>query len=350
MPYQTKTGQWRAVKMIHGQRKTKLCKTKAEAKKWEAEQNAELWQVPTNTVCLLDVATAYLDYSKSRHHAHTFAAKQLALKRLFKYVRPNAAPEDVTPRLALAYLMDRAKADGNAAANKDRKHMAAFWQHGKKYYGFPGNPFQDLEKLPEDSQAHYVPPVEDFWKVYAVANAQDRILLLALLYTAGRRSEPFRWTWADDIDLQGKKIRLSTCKTADGSRKYQWLTMSARLHDALVEHKLRTGGRGHVFQNPKTGEALKDKKHTFTRLCDKAGVRRFNFHGIRGLCATLLAAGGVPMKEIQHVLLHSSMTTTDRYIRRIGGANDMLAAAFDRFDETERAGKVVPFPALKIGV
>lgn len=51
------------------------------------------------------------------------------------------------------------------------------------------------------------------------------------------------------------------------------------------------------------------------------------------------------MKEIQHILLHSRMTTTDRYIRRIGGTSDVLAAAFDRFDATRKAGRVIPFPA-----
>ena len=39
------------------------------------------------------------------------------------------------------------------------------------------------------------------------------------------------------------------------------------------------------------------------------------------------------------------MTTTDRYIRRIGGTSDVLAAVFDRFDATRKAGRVIPFPA-----
>lgn len=120
-----------------------------------------------------------------------------------------------------------------------------------------------------------------------------------------------------------------------------------RLYDALVAHKLASGGHGHVFTSKHTGEPYKCRKHFITRLCLKANVRLFNFHGIRGLTATLLADGGVPMKEIQHVLLHASMTTTDRYIRRIGGTNDMLAAAFDRFEEKKKAGKVVPFSACR---
>lgn len=53
------------------------------------------------------------------------------------------------------------------------------------------------------------------------------------------------------------------------------------------------------------------------------------------------------MKEIQHVLMHSSMTTTDRYIyiRRLGQTSDVLAAAFDNFEETKMAAKVIPFAA-----
>lgn len=345
MAYQLKDGRWRAVRMIAGQRKTKICPTKAAARKWEAEQSAGLWQARTNTVCLLDALTRYLDYSQARHHAKTFEAKRHAARRLLACVRKNALPEDVTPRVALRYVMDRARESGNAAANKDRKHMCAFWEYGIRFHGFPPNPFKQVEKLPENSTPHHVPPVEDFWKVYAVADEVDRVMLLALLYTGGRRGEPLRWTWEDDMDLQERRIRLSTCKTADGSRKYEWLSMPRGLYEALSWLKQTTGGRGHVFTSKKTGEPYKERKHFIERLCRKAQVRGFNYHGIRGLTASLLAQGGVPMKEIQHILLHSRMTTTDRYIRRIGGTSDVLAAAFDRFDEMKDAGKTPPFPA-----
>lgn len=282
-----------------------------------------------------------------RHHPATYTGKKIAIRRIFSYIKPDDGPEAITPKIALAYVMDRVKTTSNAAANKDRKHISAFWEWGRKFYSFPPNPFKEVAKLPENSTPHYVPPIEDFWKVYAIADEIDRVMLLALLYTAGRRSEPMRWIWEEDIDLREKRIRLSTCKTKDGSRKYEWLSMPAKLHEALCAHKLRGDGRGHVFISRATGEAYKDRKHFITRLCDRAGVKRFNFHGIRGLCASLLAQGGVPMKEIQFVLMHSSMTTTDRYIRRLGHTSDVLAAAFDSFEETKMAAKVVPFTASK---
>ena len=340
--------------MIAGRRKTRLCKTKAEAKAWEAAQNLENWQeqdAAIPTASLLDAANAYLDYSQHRHHPATYAAKRLAFRGLFAVVSPEASPETLSPRTALALLTSRARAAGNAAANKDRKHLAAWWKWCIDFQGFPAiNPFAAVRRLPEDSQPHRVPTAEEFWRVYAVANADDKVMLLALLYTGGRRSEPLRWKWEEDVDLTERRIRLSTCKTRDGSRKYAWLTMPAALHDALVTHKLATGGKGHVFTGPK-GDAYRCRKHLITRLCRKAGVEPFNFHGIRGLCASLLARGGVPVKEIQAVLMHSNITTTDRYIRRIGGTADILAAAFDAFDAAkEKAGKVTPFPANIAGI
>lgn len=345
MPYQTKNGRWRAEKIINGQRKTKLCKTKTEAKKWEAEQTAEDWHAAqTRMACLFDVADAYLSDAKSRYHASTYESKRFALRLLIKEAGPAATPDDITPRLALSIMMKRARSVSNSAANHTRKQLAAFWVYASSYYGWPReNPFRDLKRLPENGEHHYVPPASDFWKVYAVADEVDRTLLLALLYTAGRRSEPFRWIWENDIDLTNHRIRLSTCKTKSGSRRYEWMTMPERLYDALARHRSANGGSGFVFRSKRTGEQYVTRTQWLVRLCKRAGVQHFNYHGIRGLCATLLAANGASMKEIQGVLMHSNMLTTDRYIRSIGGASNRLLDAFSAFEKETAASKIVPF-------
>lgn len=59
---------------------------------------------------------------------------------------------------------------GNAA-NKDRKNFMAAWNWGTVYTPptLPkNNPF-DIAKMPEVRSPRYVPPLEDFWKVYNVA-------------------------------------------------------------------------------------------------------------------------------------------------------------------------------------
>ena len=95
------------------------------------------------------------------------------------------------------------------------------------------------------------------------------------------------------------------------------------------------------------GEPYIERNHFIVRLYKSPCVKAFNYHGIRGLCVSLLAEGGVAMKDIQHILMHSNMTTTDRYIRRLGGTNDVLASIFDSFDQTKTTSKIVPFKAIK---
>ena len=59
-------------------------------------------------------------------------------------------------------------------------------------------------------------------------------------------------------------------------------------------------------------------RNAFMRqLCEAAGVKRFGFHGIRHLFASILASRNVPLVEIQKMLRHSSINTTARYIHSL---------------------------------
>jgi integrase len=55
------------------------------------------------------------------------------------------------------------------------------------------------------------------------------------------------------------------------------------------------------------------------RLARAAGVRkRVHAHGLRHLFATELEAEGAPLSMIRDLLGHSSLATTDTYLRRLG--------------------------------
>ena len=334
MPYQMSNGKWRAKRMINGQTKTKVFPTKQEAKKWEAMQSAETWEAQeetlTPTTSLLDWANAYFRMAEERYVKSTLRQKRRAFRHLFKTINPSLTPDKLTPTLVMEMLSVVSKRVTPNEANCTRTHLSAAWAWGKKYFRLPYiNPFAETERLPADKHPRYVPPAEDFQRVYAVADKPDQTLLLLLLHTGARRGEAFRLTW-DDIDLQNRRIRLGTRKTGHGGMEYAWVRMSTELYEALAQHR-QTAHPHHVFINQKgTGLTGRSYEKVMHNLCRKANVKPFCFHAIRHLTATVLAYGGLDFPSIQAVLRHKSPNTTARYIKSLGVDPAKLDAVFGK--------------------
>ena len=230
MPY--KRGmKWYAQVRKDGLKREKIFLTKKEAVDWEAEMRRKPvseWLERTDTTCLADWAQLYLDFAKSSFSTTTYKEKRSMFRNLFKDVDPSMPVAKLKPTIILSYVVKQKEARSGYAANKDRKNLVAAWNWGMKYMDppLPGpNPCL-VERMPEIRQPRYVPPEEDFWKVYEVAEGQDKVMLLAFLHLAARRSEIFRITWAD-VDFGNSRIRLWTRKRQGGSYEYDWLPMGS---------------------------------------------------------------------------------------------------------------------------
>jgi len=348
MPYQMKSGKWRAKKMIHGVVKTKVFDTKQEAKKWEAVQEAADWSAKdsaTRTISLAEFATAYLDMAKDRFARTTYNEKALAFRHLFKAVHPTAPPEALTATTALEVLRKISLEVSSKSANNARKNYLAAWEWGRKFYGLPALcPFKEVDRFPANETPRYVPSETDFWRVYEAALPTDRAMLLLTLHTGARRGEVFKLKWSD-VDLTGRKIRLGTRKTGHGGIEYSWVPMTTELQTALGYHKLHgiRKGEDYVFPSPRTRIAFKNRCRWIKALCKKAGVKPFGFHAIRHLSATILAHEGLDIPSVQAILRHKNPNTTARYIKSLGVQPDKL----DRIFENRRGAKVLSFEAHK---
>lgn len=130
-------------------------------------------------------------------------------------VNPLSPVTSLTPGKVLAALRAQFGTRSGNALNKDRKNLVAAWNWGVKYLGLPmPNPCL-VERFPEERHLRYIPSEEDFWKVYAQACGQDRIMLLCYLHLGARRSEIFRLAW-EDANFDNSRVRLYT-------REYDWL-------------------------------------------------------------------------------------------------------------------------------
>ncbi len=328
---------WRAVVSVEGQRFEKLFpdgsdKSKRAAEKWEEAKRGKL-KSPQPTVTasptLFNLAEAYLDFVKDRQSRHTYVEKLGVMKRVLKTFGKDTYPEDIKPAEALAFLTQQYRARSGYAANKERKNIVTAWGWGKRYLQeFPDIPcpFHRVERFPEKRQPRYVPPEEDFWSVYKVAEGQDRVMLLTFLFLAARRMEVFRLKWAD-IDFARNSVTLWTRKRAGGSLEADPVPMVEKLKQVLLAWQKHCPVKADfVFVNigeesfcrQYIGQPFTNRQHLMERLCKRAGVREFGFHAIRHLTASIMYREGQPVSVVQAVLRHKSPQTTTRYLQNLG--------------------------------
>ena len=80
-----------------------------------------------------------------------------------------------------------------------------------------------------------------------------------------------------------------------------------------------------MFPDPKTGKPYFYRQKWLTELCLKAKVKKFGLHAIRHLTASILAQANVSRIDIQAILRHKNLSTTERYIRRISELRPALS-------------------------
>lgn len=320
MPFYNKTRKvWIGRVRLKDVKKQKVFEKKSDAKAWEAEtRKLILRERQTDIIYLIDFANKYLDYSKEKFVRKTYNEKKYAFKALLTSIDGKTPVHEITRSLALTHLRNENKSRSGNATNKDRKNLVAGWHWAVKYIdGFPqDNPFK-VEKFSEKRHPRYVPSKEEFKRVLDHAeSSQDRYMLTCYLYLGARKSELFNLKWSD-ISWTDKKLRLKTMKRKDGISEYNWLPMTEELVGHLADHKVECGDREYVFENPRTNRPYQERNRWFPRLCKKANVHPFGVHSVRHLTASILVEHDIPLIDIQTILRHKSITTTEKYLHRL---------------------------------
>ena len=332
MPTQMKDGRWRAHKQIGGRRKTKVCQTKAEAKKWEAAQDAKSWaaeeeQRQTLTISLGEWATAYLDYSKETHVRGTYDGKRMAFRGLFQVLEHKLPVDALTKQAAIKALRTIGRKVSGNTLNCHRKEYLAAWNWGIDELDLSELcPFARVKKARHDKQPRYIPPLKDVFRILDAAEPQDRVMLLVMLHTGARKGEVFRLRW-DDVDFETGSIRLGTRKRKGGGMEYDLLPMTTELRMALANLKAKASAL-YVFPRGQTGRPYQGRNRYMERVCRRAGVRHFGFHALRHLSASMMARAGLDLLTIQAMLRHKHSTTTNHYLRQLQGLRVDLDQVF----------------------
>lgn len=338
-----------------GMRTEKVFLTRKDALAWEAKMKrkpVEDWVERTDTACLGDWATKYLDYAKTKFSPATYAEKKAVFRFFFQHIDPAIPVSKLTAGKVLEYIMEQKEKRSGYAANKHRKNLVAAWNWGIKYFdpSLPQlNPCK-VERMPEVRHPRYVPPQEDFWRVYEVAEGQDQVMLLTFLHLAARRKEIFSLT-KQDLDFENNRVRLWTKKRKDGTLEYDWLPMTEELKERLLwwleNRPIKDSDHIFIcldntaFCREDYGKPFRVRLQFMRRICDKAGVKRFGFHAIRHLSASILYGLGHDVATIQAILRHRSANTTERYLKTLG-VEDVRRAMEDLSRQRAKVSHLVP--------
>tara|TARA_Y100000022_G_scaffold197460_1_gene206032 strand:+ start:2419 stop:3282 length:864 start_codon:yes stop_codon:yes gene_type:complete len=135
----------------------------------------------------------------------------------------------------------------------------------------------------------------------------DIVLILTL--TGARKREILDSQWSD-LNLEDGILTIP--KSKSGTMRSIYLNKQAVNIFAALERK-RQSHNCYIFPNPNTGKPYKCIYYSWNLARRRAMLNDLRIHDLRHSFASALVNKGVPIYDIQHLLGHKSIKTTQRY-------------------------------------
>jgi len=330
---------WRYDFMLSGVRCTQAWfKTKREAKQAETDKRKEVLEPPLaapTDMGFLELVNRRLDHmeaynSKAHYDDYRYRC------RLWVKLWGSLTCSEVSQEAVQRFILKRSRVSAYTA-NKELRSLRSLFNFGKKQSWITVDPSAGIESLPVEKKVKYIPPLEDIFKVIAVAEPDTQDYLWTIRETMARVSEVNRLTW-DDVNLEEQCLLLYTRKKRGGHLTPRKVPMTERLYKLLSR---RYAGREprmpwvfwHTYVSKKTGKRCEGpyarRKRLMKGLCEKADVRCFQFHALRHSGASVMDSLGVPIGSIQRILGHEHRTTTEMYLQSLGESERQAMAMFE---------------------
>lgn len=215
-----------------------------------------------------------------------------------------------------------------------RATLGTILRSAKKWGDLADVPELPRVKVPDQEWDFFT--AEESAKLLAAAvDPEERALFLFALHTGARFGEQRAIAWGD-IDWKSKLVlirRSMPHNTSEAgptkSGRERRVPMTTTLHDTLKSVRdLQHLKGGLIFGRRRDGKPLTlyAVRERLDRACRKAGLREIRWHDLRHSFASQLVSAGVPMRQVQEWLGHSTILMTMRYAHLAPGGGDAIGA------------------------
>ena len=273
------------------------------------EQKQIARKVPTFADFIADQYVPYVKSYKRSWHTDVSLLKNHLLPRFGKRYMDEITRQDIVKMHA-----DR-KASGAAAGTANRLlimmryifNLAVKWE----VPGVKANPTKGVPLMEENNKMERFLTIEEAQRLYAAVCATDHPMLHyivpMLILTGARKRELLDAKW-QDFDVARRTWRIPTTKTG----KARHVPMSDGVVKILgtIPRQLDCEW---VFPNPDTGKPFASIFYAWDRARRLAGLADVRLHDLRHSHASFLVNSGRTLYEVQHILGHTQVKTTQRY-------------------------------------
>ena len=180
-----------------------------------------------------------------------------------------------------------------------------------KIAGVKSNPAKEVELLNVDNKRERYLNEDEVRRLHAAVQASENPMLKyivpMLLMTGARKREVLDARW-EDFDYETRQWKIPFTKGG----KPRYVPMSDGVL-GILEAVPRVEGSAHVFPNPDTKKPFVTIHYTWDNARKRAGLQDVRLHDLRHSFASILINSGRSLYEVQHLLGHTQVKTTERY-------------------------------------
>ena len=181
-------------------------------------------------------------------------------------------------------------------------------------WGTPGvtkNPTKGVPMFEENNLIERFLSEADVKRLYRALvdsrNTQLKYIVPMLILSGTRKREVLDAVWAD-VDIPRRMWRIPMSK----SGRARHVPISDGLAELLLRIP-RTDGNPFIVPDPKTGKAYISLQYFWNMARCEAGMPQLRIHDLRHSFASFLINAGRSLYEVQKILGHSQIKTTQRY-------------------------------------